>query len=90
MKGVERRNGHAGAAMDDWWSDIDNEILTTLAAEGPMEPAEVARRLGVPESSATSLITTLVTEGKVRMCLVEATLIATSLRSHEPVREGTG
>ena len=65
--------------MDDWWSDIDNEILTTLA-EGPMEPAEVARRLGVPESSATSLITSLVTEGKVRMCLVEATLIAASLR----------
>ena len=66
--------------MDDWWSDIDDEILTALAADGPMEPAEVARRLGVAESSATSLIASLVTEGKVRMCLVEATRIAASLR----------
>lgn len=66
--------------MDDWWSEIDHEILTALEAEGPMEPAEVARRLGVLESSATSLIMSLVTEGKVRMCLVEATLTAASLR----------
>jgi DNA-binding Lrp family transcriptional regulator len=65
--------------MDDWWSDIDNEILTTLVAEGPMGPAEVARRLGIPESSATSLITSLVTEGKIRICLVEATLVSASL-----------
>jgi DNA-binding Lrp family transcriptional regulator len=64
--------------MDDWWSDIDNEILTTLAAEGPMEPAEVARRLGVTESSAISLITSLVIEGKVRVCLVEATRVGSA------------
>ena len=58
--------------MDNWWSDIDNEILATLTAGGPMEPAEVARRLGVPESSATSLISALASEGKVRIRLVEA------------------
>jgi len=59
--------------MDDWWGDIDDEILSTLTAGGPMEPAEIARRLGMPESSATSLICGLVSTGKVRVCLVEAT-----------------
>jgi DNA-binding Lrp family transcriptional regulator len=58
--------------MDDWWSDIDNEILATLEAGGRMEPAEVARQLGVPESSAASLIWGLASQGKVRICLVEA------------------
>ena len=58
--------------MDDWWSEIDGEILSALTAGGPMEPAEIARRLGVPESSATSLIWGLVSAGKIRVCLVEA------------------
>ena len=56
--------------MDDWWSDIDNEILTTLAA-GAMEPAELARRLRISEASATSLIWALVSQGKIRVRLVE-------------------
>jgi hypothetical protein len=59
--------------MDDWWNEIDGEILSILAAAGPVAPAEVARRLGVPESSATSLIWGLVCAGKVRICRVEAT-----------------
>jgi DNA-binding IclR family transcriptional regulator len=58
--------------MDDWWSAIDGEILATLAEGRPMEPAEIARRLGLPEASATSLICGLVSAGKVRVCLVEA------------------
>jgi DNA-binding Lrp family transcriptional regulator len=58
--------------MEDWWSDIDNEILTTLATGGAMEPAEIARRLGVSEASVTSLIWALVSQGKIRVRLVEA------------------
>ena len=57
-------------SMDDWWSDIDNEILTTLAA-GATEPAELARRLRISEASATSLIWALVSQGKIRVRLVE-------------------
>jgi DNA-binding Lrp family transcriptional regulator len=58
--------------MDDCWSAIDGEILATLTAGGPVEPAEIARRLGVPEPSVTSLICGLVSAGKVRVRLVEA------------------
>jgi len=58
--------------MEDWWSDIDNEILRTLAAGGAMAPADIARRLGVSEASATSLIWALVSQGKIRVRLVEA------------------
>ncbi len=60
------------SAMDDWWSDIDNEILRTLAAGGAMAPADIARRLGVSEASVTSLIWALVSQGKIRVRLVEA------------------
>ena len=58
--------------MDDWWSDIDNEILTTLADVGPMEAAEIGRRLGLSEPAAASLISALASQGKVRIRLVEA------------------
>jgi DNA-binding Lrp family transcriptional regulator len=57
--------------MEDWWSEIDGEILSTLMGSGPLEPAEIARRLRVPEASATSLIWGLVTAGKIRVCLVD-------------------
>lgn len=60
------------ADMDDWWSEIDNEILMTLAAGGAMAPADIARRLGVSEASVTSLIWALVSQGKIRVRLVEA------------------
>ena len=66
--------------MDDWWSDIDDEILSTLTDGGPMEPAEIARRIRVPAASATSLLWGLVSAGKVRICLVEATSIASPMR----------
>ncbi len=38
-----------------------------------MEPAEIGRRLGFSEDAATSLITMLAREGKVRISLVAAT-----------------
>lgn len=57
--------------MNDWWSDIDNEILTTLGEGGAMEAAEVGRRLGLTESAVTSLISSLASQGKVRIRLVE-------------------
>ena len=60
-----------GAGMDAWWSDLDNAVLTCLDA-GPMSPAEIARRLGTSEASATSLLCLLAQEGRVRIALVES------------------
>jgi hypothetical protein len=58
--------------MDDWWGDIDNEILAALSTGEAMDPADIARRLGVSEASVTSLIWALVSQGKIRVRLVEA------------------
>ena len=33
--------------MDAWWNEIDAEILALLAASGPMNPADLARKLGL-------------------------------------------
>jgi AsnC-type helix-turn-helix domain len=57
--------------VDDWWADLDGEILRCLREGGPSTPAEVGRRLGVSESAATSLLCVLAGAGKVRISLVE-------------------
>ena len=57
--------------MDDWWADLDGEILRCLREGGPSTPAEVGRRLGVSETAATSLLCVLAGAGKVRISLVE-------------------
>jgi rare lipoprotein A (peptidoglycan hydrolase) len=57
--------------MDDWWADLDGEILRGLKEWGPSTPAEVGRRLGVSEGAATSLLCVLAGAGKVRISLVE-------------------
>lgn len=57
--------------MDDWWTEIDNDILACLAGEGALAPAEIGFRLGISEGATTSLLSMLVREGKVRICLVE-------------------
>jgi DNA-binding CsgD family transcriptional regulator len=56
--------------MDDWWSEIDNDILKALEG-GPMTPAEMGIRLGISERAAASLLGSLVSQGRVRICLVE-------------------
>lgn len=56
--------------MVDWWAEIDDAILTSLAEHGAMTPAELARAAGLSEGEATAFLAMLVREGKVRMCLV--------------------
>ena len=58
--------------MDDWWAEIENDVLAALAGNGVMTPAEVGRRLGMSEAGATSLLSTMAREGRVRLCAVEA------------------
>ncbi len=57
--------------MDDWWGDIENEILGCLAVGAPVRPDELADKLGMSESAVTSLLSMLAHDGKVRICLVE-------------------
>ena len=57
--------------MDEWWGEIDEQVLTCLARSGPMSPDELGKRLGVPETTAVSLICLLAQEGRVAIRLVE-------------------
>jgi DNA-binding CsgD family transcriptional regulator len=59
----------------DWWADLNQEVLDCLASAGRSTPAEIGRRLGMSESGATSLISMLAREGKVRIALVESTAV---------------
>ena len=56
--------------MDDWWTEIDEEVLACLKRDGETSPAAVGRQLGVSEAMAASLLSMLVAEGRVRICLV--------------------
>ena len=59
--------------MVNWTTELEGEILSCLQQTGITTPAEIGRRLRISEAAAASLITLLVREGKVRMCLVELT-----------------
>jgi DNA-binding Lrp family transcriptional regulator len=64
--------------MDDWWNDVERDILDCLQGRGATPVEEVARRLAVSETAAASLLALLAREGKVRIRSVEA-----------PPRDGT-
>jgi hypothetical protein len=63
--------GTMGTATEEWWTELDGEVLRCLSA-GALEPAEIGRRLGISGDAATSLVALLAREGKVRICLVAA------------------
>ncbi len=42
-------------SMDEWWTEIGNDILGGLAGNGAMAPAELGLRLGLSEGATTSL-----------------------------------
>jgi DNA-binding IclR family transcriptional regulator len=58
--------------MDDWWKDFEEDILRCLAGRDAVSPTDVARKLGIPEAAATSLLAIMAREGKVRIRTVEA------------------
>ena len=55
---------------EDWWGTVDADTLRCLTENGPMSPAELGKQLGISEEGATSLVSHLAREGKVRICLV--------------------
>ena len=58
--------------IENWWNEMDRAILECLRDGGPMSPAELGRRVGMSEGEATTFLSTLIREGRVRMHLVEA------------------
>ena len=71
-------NARMEGLLNEWWSDLDDDLLATLGAGGAMTPAELGRRLGVSEAAIGSLVAMLATEGRVRICLVEGRAATTS------------
>src|SRR5262245_45728347 len=66
-----RRRRPSRSGMTDWWTALESEILNCLEHVGTVTPAEIGRRLGIPEAAATSLLSVMVRDGKVRIRLVE-------------------
>lgn len=58
--------------MEDWWGDVEREVLQCLGGRQAVPVGDVARRLGISELAAASLLALLAGEGKVRICAVQA------------------
>src|SRR5262245_9262241 len=59
------------SVMADWWTELESAILNCLEHVGTVTPAEIGRRLGIPEAATASLLSVQVRDGKVRIRLVE-------------------
>jgi hypothetical protein len=70
---VEGEPVEEGNARDGWWNELDEAVMGCLASGDAMEPAEISRRIGLSEAAVVSLLTLLITEGRVRICRVAAT-----------------
>jgi DNA-binding Lrp family transcriptional regulator len=57
--------------MDGWWDDLDAEILDLLRSNGPMDPAELGKALGMSTDAVCSCLTLLAPSGRIRICSVE-------------------
>jgi predicted ArsR family transcriptional regulator len=57
--------------MEDWWSEIDDEVQGCLKRHGAMTPGEIAQQLGLSESAVSSVVSLLAQEGKLRIARVE-------------------
>ena len=58
---------------DDWWDDVERDLLDSLEDDGTTSLDTIARRLQIPEQAVTSLVAILAREGKVRISVVERT-----------------
>ena len=66
-----------------WWDALEADILETLRRHGPLSPSQLAGFLGFSEATATSLITMLAAERRVRIARVD---LAGSGETLEPDR----
>jgi len=56
---------------DNWWGDIDGEILDCLREHGSVTVKELSQELGLSEGAATAFLAMLAREGRVRIVEVE-------------------
>jgi DNA-binding Lrp family transcriptional regulator len=56
--------------MEDWWTEIDEQVRDCLKRYGEMAPAEIASRIGLSEGAVHSVVTLLAQEGKLRISRV--------------------
>lgn len=56
--------------MEDWWKDVEDDLLRCFEARTTLAPAEIAARVGMSEQCVTSLIALLASEGRLKICLV--------------------
>jgi hypothetical protein len=71
---LEHRLGTPGAharTVQDWWEEIETDLIGALATGRPVSLGEVARKIGMSEAAATSLLCSLAQQGKVHIRLVE-------------------
>jgi hypothetical protein len=56
--------------MIDWWSEIEQTVVETLASAGALSPQELGRRVGISEGEAVAFLCMLAREKKVAIQLV--------------------
>jgi len=56
---------------ENWWGDIDGEILDWLRERGSATVKELSQELGLSEGAATAFLAMLAREGRVRIVRVE-------------------
>jgi hypothetical protein len=84
----DRRTARPHAHRDDWWADVDHELLGCFDADGPVSIDALAYRLGIPERAASSLVAMLACEGKVHIRLVERGKEATTMEQDRMPERG--
>ena len=57
---------------DEWWTELEAEVLRCLEGRGAVPPVEIANKLGMSEAAAASLLAIMAREGRVKIRSVEA------------------
>lgn len=64
--------GHDPDDAENWWQDVECDVLGCLNGQGPVSVDALAQRLAMPEPAVASLVAMLARDGKLRIRLVEA------------------
>ena len=51
--------------FEDWLDELENEVVLLAAGQGALNPADLARKLGLSERGATFILSKLSREGKI-------------------------
>jgi DNA-binding transcriptional ArsR family regulator len=51
--------------FEDWFEELEEEIISLVNRHGPLNPGELAQKLGLSQRGATFLLSKLKREGKL-------------------------